>query len=55
LDKADKRKNKMELAIQREMWGSRKINRGLWRGILQETDHLEGVGTYRRIILKWVL
>jgi len=55
LDKAEKRKNEMERAIQREMWGSGKMNRGLWRGILQETDHLEGVGTDRRIRLKWVL
>jgi hypothetical protein len=45
----------MKLAVKREMWGSRKMNRGLWRGILQERDHLEGVGIDGRIIFKWVL
>jgi hypothetical protein len=45
----------MKLATKREMWGSRKINRGLMRGILQEKDHSEGVDIDGRIIFKWVL
>ena len=40
------------------MWGSRKVSRGLWRGILQEIDHLEGVGIAGRIsksvLQKWI-
>jgi hypothetical protein len=43
----------MKLAIQREMWGSGKMNRGLWRGILQERDHLEDVDIDGRVIFKW--
>ena len=55
LDRADKRYNEKKIAIKREMWGRRKMNRGLWRGILQETDDLEGVDIAGRIIFRWVL
>jgi hypothetical protein len=55
LNRADKKKNEMKLATQREMWGSRKMNRGVWRGILQERNHLQGVGIDGRIILKQAL
>jgi hypothetical protein len=36
------------------VWGTGEVHRGFWWGDLREGIHLEDLGIYIRIILKWI-